>query len=136
MVASDLSPSQRVDLEAGIATVPALLPFDARGKQRIRDIEQYENSYAFTYGIEYDGPVGISSPQSELLDHWYAWLWERGDPNNRCEQPSVEAQTLAEACGRLANALGALAMRNEWPHNDQAAASSSLKTQSASGAEK
>lgn len=91
----------RYDAEAGIRTIPTILPFTVE-ERRLLTANQHPHNPRFEHGI---GDVALG--QLELAEQWHDWLWT--PPTNPLERralPGAEAELLALACTRLTHALG------------------------------
>jgi hypothetical protein len=95
----------RYQFEASLRTIPDLLPFTERERRSLGSHGEGGDIW-FSSGSTENGRTGVADYEPELTARWYSWLWVEGDPTTRGEEPSLEAQVLAQGCAHLAQALG------------------------------
>jgi hypothetical protein len=94
----------RYDAEAAIRMIPPVLPFTDQERRVLSTNQDRRNNFQFEYGIG-DAALG----QLALVERWHEWLWmPPDDPSDRRASPGTDAELLALACTRLANALSAV----------------------------
>lgn len=93
----------RYEVQAGIRTVRAILPFTSRERATMPGRTEIWRNPEF----EADDPsMGLPLPDHRLVERWHQWLWmdENGKPQTSVTALGQSA-ILAEASGRLSEAV-------------------------------
>lgn len=90
----------KYELEAGIRTVNAVLPFTSLERDALRREQRERNT-------RFDDENAIR--EVALFERWHEWLWigERGEPQTSVEALGASA-ILAEGCGRLSDVVAVI----------------------------